>query len=169
MTAWSPSSCFSRVTLRWLFYAGLFIAGSCSEVSPVLGAESSNLKPAINPALTVEAFPPIEARFLRFTALKTNGYGGAIDEIEVFTTGENPKNVARATAGATFSESGMRRPENAFSPDRVGDGLFGHANSWIAASEGVEWVQIEFSKAERIDRVHWGRDRTGNRWERTAV
>ena len=51
--------------------------------------------PEINPFITVEEFPPIAARHIRFIILETNGKPPSLDEVEVFTAEEEPRNVRR--------------------------------------------------------------------------
>ena len=58
-------------------------------------------RPMVNPRRNVERFAPIAARMVRMTILATsNQTEPCIDELEVFTAGESPRNVALASAGA---------------------------------------------------------------------
>ena len=136
----------------------------------LLGAEKvERLRPAINPFLTVEEFPPIAARHIRFTVLETNGFPVCLDEVEVFTAGQETRNVALVSSGAVHLDSGIESRPFRYTLDRIGDGLYGEANSWMAAKVIQGWIQISLPKTEQINRIVWSRDRTGNRWNRTPI
>ncbi|MFM8273138.1 MAG: DUF1549 domain-containing protein, partial [Gemmata sp.] len=55
---------------------------------------------AVSPRLNTERFKPVKAKFVRFTVYATNGVEPCIDELEVFSSGPKPANVALASAGA---------------------------------------------------------------------
>src|SRR5947207_2711899 len=50
-----------------------------------------------------ERFAPIRARFVRFTISKTSDLEPCLDELEIYTAGDNSKNIA---LGAKVSASG---------------------------------------------------------------
>jgi mono/diheme cytochrome c family protein len=125
---------------------------------------------AVNPQLNTERFKPVRAKHIRFAIFETNGVEPCIDELEVFTTGSKPVNVALASAGAKARSSG----DYAGAPDihrlaHVNDGRYGNGRSWISNKVGRGWVEIEFADAATIDRVVWARDREGQFTDRLAT
>jgi len=126
-------------------------------------------RPEIDPFLTIEEFAPIAARHIRFTILETNGMPLSIDEVEVFTAQPTPRNVALSTNGAVISDSGIKAKPHRYTADKIGDGLFGQANGWAADVSTEGWVQIHLAQTERINRVVWSRDRTGEHWGGTPI
>ncbi|MSU44403.1 MAG: DUF1553 domain-containing protein [Pedosphaera sp.] len=79
--------------------------------------------------------------------------------MEVFTADSAPRNIALASAGAKATASSVY-PDNAFHKlEHLNDGLYGNERSWISNERGKGWVQIEFAKMEKVDRVAWSRDR----------
>ena len=52
-----------------------------------------------NGVLFVERFAPTKARFVRMTIHATNSAEPCLDELEIFTTGAKPENVALAARG----------------------------------------------------------------------
>ena len=131
-------------------------------------AASGTSKVAINPFKTVEEFLPVSVKHLRFTVLNSNAKAPSIDELEVFTNGVEPQNVALASNGGLASSSAIRG-DNLFLVDNLVDGLYGQKNSWRADEVANVWVQVSFPRKERIDRVVWSRDRTGTHWDRTPI
>ncbi|MCC6793933.1 MAG: DUF1553 domain-containing protein [Candidatus Hydrogenedentes bacterium] len=109
----------------------------------------------------VDRFSPVEAKFVRFTVKKTDELEPCIDELEVYTPGDNPANVALAvnggvaTASTVFADNPLHRVEH------LNDGRFGNARSWIPTEREGAWAQIELAKPTLIDMVAWARDREG--------
>lgn len=108
-----------------------------------------------------EAFPATRSSFVKLLvdAAENNPNsrsGYRIDEFEVWTTGDSPRNVALATNG------GIARGDNrvasdfekAYSSDLTNDGKFGAR--WIASSPELT---IELAEPEMIDRVLFSSDR----------
>ena len=134
---------------------------------PDLGAVG---RPPVDPSRNVERFAPTEARFVRFTVQATNnGIEPCIDELEVWTAGPSPRDVALAEAGgkplasSTYPNSDIHRLEH------INDGRVGNGRSWISAAPGKGWVQVEWPEVATIDRIVWGRDREGRYKDRTAT
>src|SRR5579883_88444 len=127
-------------------------------------------RPAVNPRLNTERFKPIKAKFVRFVIFETNSVEPCIDELEVFTSGLKPANVALASTGAKATSSGNY--PNAPSIHRlefIHDGKYGNGRSWISNKPGRGWVQIELAEAVTIDRIAWARDREGKYTDRLAT
>ena len=122
-------------------------------------------RPAVQPKKNVETLAPVQARLVRFTIDETNRGQACIDELEIFS-GET--NVALAKAGATATSSGdfvhpLHRLEH------INDGKFGNDQSWIAKQTQNVWIQIELAETTTIDRIVWGRDRTGKHVDRLPI
>ncbi|MCC6152302.1 MAG: DUF1549 domain-containing protein, partial [Candidatus Hydrogenedentes bacterium] len=94
----------------------------------------------------VDRFAPVEAKFVRFTVKKTDELEPCIDELEVYTPGDNPANVALAanggiaTASTVFADNPLHRIEH------LNDGRFGNSRSWIPTEREGAWAQIELAK-----------------------
>ena len=122
------------------------------------------LRSPVNALKTVEHFEPVTARFVRFTSFETiddDKHEPCIDELEVFTAGHNPANIALADNGTTASSSGNYSDSGKHQLKHINDGNYGNSHSWISNEHGRGWVQLGFSKAESIDRIEWSRDREG--------
>lgn len=116
----------------------------------------------VNPHLTEDHFPAVDARMVRLQILSNNrdprSAGGVhIDEFEVLTAEERPRNVALASAGARATGP-SRRPDDfadAYAPGLVIDGQYGAR--WIV--DGPAQLTITFPRAERIDQIKFSADR----------
>ena len=103
-------------------------------------------------------FPAQEAKFVRFVLLATTGGQGCIDELEVY--GPKAKgNVALAKNGAKAVASSCLPGYPVHQIEHLNDGLYGNAHSWIGATDGEEWAQIELPKPAKVARVVFSRDR----------
>ncbi len=117
---------------------------------------------AVNARLNVERFAPIRAKYVRFVIEATNGVEPCLDELEVFTGGPAPRNVALASAGAKATSSGNFIGAPALHRlEHINDGRYGNGRSWISNQVGRGWVQVEWKDEAVIDRVEWARDREG--------
>ena len=124
----------------------------------------------VNARMNVERFRPVKSKFVRFIAFAANSEEPCIDELEVFTAGANPKNVALASAGAKATSAG----DYAGSPDLhrlafLHDGKYGNGRSWISDTPGRGRVVLELAEVAEIDRVVWGRDREDKFKDRLAT
>jgi mono/diheme cytochrome c family protein len=127
-------------------------------------------RPMPNPRRNVERFAPVAARMIRMTILATsNPSEPCIDELEVFTAGESPRNVALASAGGKASASSEYPDSPIHKIAHLNDGQVGNGRSWISRVPGKGVVTIEWPGAETIDRVVWGRDRREEYRDRLAV
>ncbi|MDC0219132.1 DUF1549 domain-containing protein, partial [Verrucomicrobia bacterium] len=99
---------------------------------------SDGKRPAITAKHNIETFPPVEARFVRFTITRSSSSRPCIDELEVFA---GTKNLALANKGSKASSDGdFKHPLHKLA--HINDGQYGNAKSWIAANN-TGWVQIE--------------------------
>src|SRR5260370_18818844 len=106
----------------------------------------------VNPRHNVERFAPVKARFVRFVVEETNNLEPCIDELEIFTGGPEPRNVALASAGGKASSSGNFRSAPALHRlEHINDGQYGNGHSWISNQAGRGWVQLELKEPTVID------------------
>ena len=85
-----------------------------------------------------------------------------MDELEVWTEGPSPKNVALDINGAKSSAETTRSPagdSSVYSVHHINDGKFDKL--WISDEQGKGRVTIELPKIEHISRIVWSRDRLG--------
>ena len=73
------------------------------------------------------------------------------------------------STGATATASGTLPGYDIHQLEHLNDGRVGNNRSWISSEPGRGWVQLEFAKPERIERIVWGRDREGNFKDRLAT
>ena len=127
---------------------------------PGSGTRTTNAKE------NAENFPAMDAKFVRFSILDTNRHPNlgliepCIDELEIFTDGPQPRNVALSSAGAKVTASGSRESA-AHKLAYINDGAFGNSRSWMASEAGRGWVMFELAETAHISRVVWSRDREG--------
>jgi len=140
------------------------VAAQPSEVRGEVAAKS--LRPAVNSLRNEEAIAPVNARFIRFTIQETTGGEPCLDEVEVYS-GET--NVALAARGTKPTASGTLPGYGIHKLEHINDGRTGNSRSWISDESGRGWVQLEFAKAERIEKVVWSRDREGDFKDRLAT
>jgi hypothetical protein len=124
----------------------------------------------VNSLQNVERFKPMTSKYVRFVIFSTNSLEPCLDEIEIYTAGPNPVNVALATTGTKVTSSG----DYPNSPDIhrlefVHDGRYGNGRSWISNTPGRGRLVFEFTKPIEIDRVVWGRDRNEKFTDRLAT
>ncbi len=121
-----------------------------------------------------ERFEPLQARFVRLTVHDANLHPSlgliepCLDELEVFTAGDAPRNVALASAGAKVTASGSRTT-SAHRLEHLIDGRFGNERSWMSDERGRGWVLVELAEPVLVDRVVWSRDREGRYSDRLAT
>ncbi len=135
-------------------------------------ALTPRLRAPLNAQRNVERFRPTLARFIRFLTLETsddNRHEPCIDELEVYGADDPATNLALASQGAKAASSGDYADIGPHQLRHVNDGQYGNERSWISSERGGGWVQIELPAAARIERVVWGRDRSGKFSDRLAV
>jgi ligand-binding sensor domain-containing protein len=122
---------------------------------------SIQLRPPVHPRRTVEDFPPVSARFVRFSIFRTNVREPCVDELEVYAEGDSARNLALATAGGRATASGALPGYEIHQVQWINDGLYGNMHSWIAEGVSNVWIQIELPETARLNRIVWSRDREG--------
>ncbi len=127
------------------------------------------LRGPVSPAMNVERFAPVAARFVRFVTRATvsnNKHQPCLDEIEVFASdapGTNIARDARVSSSGNYSETGKHQLAH------INDGRYGNDFSWISNEFGGGWVQLEFPSARTLERIEWARDRTEKFTDRLPV
>jgi hypothetical protein len=110
-----------------------------------------------------ESFQPVAARFVRMTILATTkNQEPALDELEVWTGGPSPVNVALASRGTKVTARSTRTAGNNpsfYRAEFLNDGKFDEI--WISGETGKGQVKLEFPRVETITRITWSRDRLG--------
>jgi hypothetical protein len=123
-------------------------------------AQPGNSTPVRKPvvaASNVDRIAPVEAQYVRFTALASSSAEPCLDELEVIAL-EDGRNVALAKNGATATASGTYVGNPKHQLAHINDGRYGNDFSWISNESGRGWVQIKFARPERISLIRWGRD-----------
>nr|MBC8289155.1 DUF1549 domain-containing protein [Planctomycetota bacterium] len=127
---------------------------------------AANARPAVTAKLNEEQFPPVMAKIVRFTIEATSVSQPCIDELEVFSGKEN---VALASLGVKPTSSSNLPGHEIHKLEHINDGKYGNGRSWISNEPGKGWVQLEFSKPQKINRIVWARDRLGKYRDRVAT
>ncbi len=105
-----------------------------------------------------EDFPPVTARFVRFTVQGTaDGNEPCLDELEVYGT-QGEANLALAAGGAKASASSLLPGYPMHQVQHLNDGKLGNDHSWISQERGKGWAQIELPQSVLLRRVVWSRD-----------
>ncbi|MEZ6118859.1 MAG: PSD1 and planctomycete cytochrome C domain-containing protein [Pirellulaceae bacterium] len=130
----------------------------------------SKLREPVNSLRNEENFPAVNVKRVRFRIFATTGGQPCIDEWEVLGRNQDGQleNVALASRGAKASASGSLAGYDIHKLEHIHDGQFGNAHSWIC-DQTAGWVQIDFVRTEKIERMVWQRDREGMFKDRLAV
>ena len=151
----------------------IFLAGLDNDLDrfePLAKPEGTEAARApVNPRRNVERFAPVEVKYVRFTILATSGAEPCIDELEIFSAGESPRNVALASEGAKASASGTYHNSYLHKLEHINDGRYGNSRSWISSENGKGWIQIELPQTTVISKIVWGRDREEKFSDRLAT
>lgn len=115
--------------------------------------------------VTAIAFAAQQARFVRLVIHSTQGGPAGVDELEVFGA-EGAVNLALAAGGAKARASSVISGHAIHAVAHLNDGKSGNDHSWIAATAGEEWVEIELPAPAPVARVAFSRDRTGKYTDR---
>lgn len=127
-----------------------------------------------DPQKNEERFEPRSAKWVRMDIDDANVHPSlgliepCIDEFEIWTDEQEPKNIALQTEGARVTASGSR--ESAIHQlQHIHDGVYGNSHSWMSDQAGKGWVLFELPRPTRIARIVWGRDREGQFQDRLAT
>ena len=120
-------------------------------------------------ALTISIeFAVQEARFVRLVIRRSHGSEPCLDEFEIYGP-DSPANLALASRGAVPRASSLLPGYAIHAVAHLNDGLYGNDHSWIAATTGEEWAQIELPKPARVARVVLSRDRNSRFTDRQIL
>lgn len=148
------------------------IDATLSDFEPLAQTKDINtnaLRAPVNARKNTERFSKVEARRLRFTVQKTTSAEPCIDELEIYTAEEKPRNAALATAGTKAGASSVYPNSDIHRLEHINDGKHGNSRSWISNERGKGWVELEFAEPVTIDRILWGRDREQKFSDRLAT
>lgn len=138
----------------------LVLQEDSESASPsVVKSGSPRVRVPVKRSANTERFSAVKAKFVRFSIEDTTQLQPCIDELEIFTAGDKPRNVALASRGGKAAASSTLPGYAIHQLSHINDGLYGNDHSWISDEAGKGWVQIEFPQPEMIDRVVWSRDR----------
>ncbi len=159
---YSPAQEASFSELRWAIEAhDVKLDGLRLAVQNRVRGGARKRRSAVNTRHNSEEFPPMTARFARFTVLATNDNSQpCLDEIQLYGPGSEV-NLALAAQGAKATASSLLPGYAAHQVAHLNDGLFGNAHSWISDEAGKGWAQIELPKPAVVSRLVWERDAEG--------
>ena len=140
------------------------VALMCAFLSAALAAEPTVHSDKPN----VVSFPAAEAKFVRFVVRATSGSQACIDELEIYGA-DGKRNLALVGDGAKASASSCLPGHAIHKIQHLNDGQYGNSHSWIAASAGAEWAQIELPRAVKVSKVIFSRDRQGQYRDRVPL
>ncbi|MCY2985575.1 MAG: DUF1553 domain-containing protein [Planctomycetota bacterium] len=129
-------------------------------------AQPGTVRRITNAKENTESFDSIEAKLVRFTIHDSNLHPTlgliepCIDEFEIWTDEQEPRNIALASSGTNATASGSNESD-LHKLVHINDGQTGNARSWMASTKGRGWVQFELPQATKISKIVWSRDRTG--------
>ncbi|MHB8971592.1 MAG: HzsA-related protein [Pirellulaceae bacterium] len=113
---------------------------------------------AANPLVTSIQVAAQEARFVRLVIRQSYAGAPCIDELEVYGP-DSSVNLALSSAGAVPHASSVLSGYAIHAIAHLNDGLYGNSHSWIAATDGEEWVEIELPAPAIIANIVLSRDR----------
>ncbi len=121
-----------------------------------------------NTLVTSLEFPAQEARFVRLFIRRSYMGEPCLDEIEIYSP-DSLTNLALAGRGAVARASSLLPGYSIHAVAHLNDGSYGNDHSWIAATAGEEWAEIELPGPARINRVLFSRDRNGRFMDRQVL
>jgi len=131
-----------------------------------LKASPKTLRPPVNAKLNEERFASVEAISVKFTIQGGSSAQPCLDELEIYD--ESGQNVALSTSGAIATASSSLPGYEIHQVAHLNDGRTGNSRSWIATGMPA-WVRIDFPAKTRIQRIVWGRDRSGGFKDRVVT
>ncbi len=145
--------------MRTRRFGGWDVVGLVVALVWLGAAAASGAAPDFDPGAPNEVkFPARDAKFVRVVILATSVAQPCIDELEVY--GEDGKtNLALARLGAKATASSCLPGFPIHQVPHLNDGLYGNSHSWIAATAGKEWAQIELPAAAKVTKIVFSRDR----------
>ncbi len=156
--------------LALLFLAPAALTAPAEIAEEEFAAHAARLKPGreTNSLVTSIEFAPQEARLVRLVIRRPHAGQPCLDELEVYGP-DSPTNLALASRGAKARASSLLPGYAIHAVAHLNDGLYGNDHSWIAASAGEEWAQIDLPAPARVARVVLSRDRNGQFTDRQIL
>ena len=111
---------------------------------------------------------PESARLVRLVIRQTYGGEPCIDELELYGP-DSSVNLALASGGTAARASSALPGYAIHAVPHLNDGLYGNSHSWIAATAGEEWVELELPVAATINRLVFSRDRDAQYLDRQIL
>jgi len=148
------------------------IDASIEELEPLAQAayiRTNELRAPVNSRRNVERFVPLPVKRLRFTIVETTDAEPCLDELEIYSAEEKPRNVALSAVGTKALASGVYPNSDIHRLEHINDGRHGNNRSWISNERGKGWVELEFPDLVTVGRIIWGRDREGKFSDRLAT
>lgn len=118
-------------------------------------------RPAVDAVLTEESFEPVKAKYVRLKVIAPSSVN--LEEFEIWTHGENSRNVALKSEGGHVEVSTMRYSNDdplAYGAHHLNDGFYG--SFWISSGKDST-ATFRLAKEEIIDRVVFSNNRTKTR------
>lgn len=139
---------------------------AAAKVQKGSGSSGREGRAAVTARWNEDRFDTVETTSVRFTIHRSNGGAPCLDELEVFTS--EGRNAALISEGGKASASGTIAGYAIHRIEHLNDGKYGNAHSWICDGP-TGWVQVEFPKPERIERIVWSRARDGGFGDRVPL
>jgi hypothetical protein len=146
------------------------ISAEATEIEKTIAASVRKIladrkftRPKVDPQSTAERFEPIEARYVKLilhahTGNAKSAVGSRLTEFEVWTAGQESRNVALASNGAAAAGERSAKAEDfpaAYGPQLTIDGAY--AEQWFVGSPAE--LVISLAKPEVIERIVFGNSR----------
>ncbi len=147
----------SILTVLMLNSAGFVPSVSAGVAAP---AGRSERRPIMADKANVIRFPAVAARFVRLVIHASENGAPCLDELEIYDA-SGSRNLALAADGAKASASSCLPGYAIHQINHLNDGHYGNDHSWIAATAGEEWAQIELPQLHDVVQVVFSRDRLG--------
>ena len=133
------------------------------------GTDTNSLRAPVNARKNIERFVPVTTKRLRFTVNKTTDAEPCIDELEVYSSETESRNIALANTGTKAAASSVYPNSDIHRLEHINDDRHGNGRSWISNERGKGWVELVFAEPVVIDKIIWGRDREQRYTDRLAI
>lgn len=154
--------------LLWDLILSAALAAQSRPVADEFQEKLSQISAAKPTAPETLSFPSQNARFVRIAIHATSGGSQpCIDELEIFGP-DGKENLGLSSRGGVATASSLLPGYPIHQVKHLNDGLYGNSHSWIAATGGEQWAQIELAKESAVASVTITRDREGKFTDRIA-
>jgi hypothetical protein len=139
-----------------------------TEESFAARAREATRERALDTLVTSIDFPAQKARMVRLVILQPFAGQPCLDELEIYGP-DLQLNLALASRGAVARASSVLPGHAIHAVAHLNDGLYGNSHSWISATAGEEWAEIELPEPALVSRVVISRDREGRFMDRQIL